>query len=155
MEIVDRVVIVIRIMKEIILGIILLIQGAIDLKCKEIPVIVSAIGVAIGSGICVIEGRGIANILPAIFPGLLALLYARISNETMGYGDGMLLVVMGLYLPWENVLEVEMLAFSIAGIVALILLVIFRKKRNFQMPFVPFLAIAYIMELFINGGVCL
>lgn len=140
-------------MKEIILGGILLIQGIFDLKDKQIPLVVCAIGAGMGIGICIYEERGILSLLQAILPGVFALLFARFSKETMGYGDGLMLVIMGMYLSWEALLTVGMLAFGIAGIVALLLLVVFHKKGSFQIPFVPFLTVSYILYIFINGGV--
>ena len=137
-------------MKEIILGVILLIQGIIDIRHREIPFSVSAIGAIVGIGICIWEERELIGLLLAVLPGIFALLFAKISHESLGYGDGVLFVVMGIYLSWETVLAVGMFAFSIAGVCALVLIVIFRKKGNYQIPFVPFLTIAYILR-FILG----
>jgi len=128
------------------------IQGCIDLKYKEIPFVVSLAGAVIGMGFCIGEGRAFESILLACIPGIAALLFAKISNEMMGYGDGILFVVMGIYLSWEKLVEVSMLAFVIAGVVALVLLVVFQKKGSFKIPFVPFLGLAYGLECLIELG---
>lgn len=139
-------------MKEIILGILLGVQGCIDLKYKEIPLWLSILGAGIGVWFCIEEERAFVSVFLACVPGVIALLFSKFTKEVMGYGDGILLVVMGIYLPLEKLLSIGMLAFGIAGIVALALLVIFRKKGNYKIPFIPFLSLAYALEYFIVVG---
>lgn len=139
-------------MKEIVLGVLLVIQGGIDFKNKEIPLWLSLLGGIIGVIFCVTEGRDINEILFACMLGLGALLFSKMTKEVIGYGDGILLVVMGLYLSLENLMSVVMLAFGIAGIVALVLLVVFRKNGHYEIPFVPFLSLAYVLEYCIALG---
>lgn len=139
-------------MKEFVLGIILGIQAFWDLRDKAIPCIVSIAGALAGIGFCFAEGRSLASILIACIPGLAALLIAKLSNEVIGYGDGILLVVMGFFLSIEKLVAIGMLAFSIAGVFALILLVIFHKKGSYRIPFVPFLAFAYGLNYLIDLG---
>lgn len=139
-------------MKELILGVLLVIQGCIDLKHKEIPLWISLLGAGIGGGFFLKEEREIISLLVACVPGIIALLFARISGEVIGYGDGVLFLMMGIYLPIEKILSTGMLAFSIAGVVALVLLVVFHKKGNYRIPFIPFLSVAYMLEYFIGMG---
>lgn len=139
-------------MKELILGIILGIQSGLDLKYKEIPLIISLVGSLIGAGFCVIESRGIESVFLSCIPGVAALIISKITNEVIGYGDGILFLLMGIYLPLEKLVAIGMLAFSIAGVFALILLVVFRKKGSYKIPFVPFLAFAYWLEYLIQLG---
>lgn len=139
-------------MKELILGILLMTQGGFDFKYKEIPLWISALGGLIGIGICIAEERDWTSILIACIPGLLCLLFSRLTKEVIGYGDGILLLVMGIYLPLEKLLSIVMLAFCIAGIVALALLVFFQKRGKEEIPFIPFLSIAYVMGYLITLG---
>lgn len=139
-------------MKEIIFGILLGIQGFIDLKYREIPLWISLLGAGIGMAFCIEEERTIVSIFLACIPGIIVLVFSKFTKEVIGYGDGILLLVMGTYLPIEKLLSIGMLAFTIAGIVALVLLVIFRKKGSYEIPFIPFLSLAYIMEYFISLG---
>ncbi|MBR3812080.1 MAG: prepilin peptidase [Agathobacter sp.] len=139
-------------MKEIILGIWLGVQGGIDLKYKEIPlwfVIVGGIG---GIVFCILEGRVPMEVVLACLPGALALVFSKLTKEVMGYGDGIVFLVMGIYLSLERLLAIGMLAFLIAGVVALVLLVVFRKKGNYRIPFLPFLFLAYELDFFIGKG---
>ena len=132
-------------MKELILGIWLGVQGGLDFKFKEIPVWLSIVGGVLGITFSVIEHREWTSLLLACVPGIVCLISSRLTKEVIGYGDGIVLVVMGTYMTISQVFSIGIIAFGIAGIVALILLVIFRKNGKEQIPFIPFLAVAYAM----------
>ena len=137
-------------MKAWILGIWLGIQGCIDFKYKMIPLWLSVVGAVLGAGFCIMEKRDVESILWALVPGILAMIFSKLTNEVMGYGDGITLMVLGVFLPLERIVSIGMLAFVIAGVAALFLLVVFRKKGSYRIPFVPFLAVAYVMDCFIK-----
>lgn len=139
-------------MKELILGCWLGIQAGVDFKYKEIPVWLSIAGGVIGIVFCIIEKRFFAEVILACLPGVLAFFFSWVSREAMGYGDGMTLVVMGLYLPIRQLLSVSLLAFWAAGVVAFVLLIIFRKNGNYRIPFIPFLGLAYALEWIVRKG---
>lgn len=139
-------------MKEIVLGIWLGIQGGLDLKYKEIPLWLAICGGVAGIMFCILEKRSLGEIVLSCLPGVIALIFSKLTNEVMGYGDGVVFLVMGIYLSLERLLAIGMLAFLIAGVAALVLLVIFRKKGNYRIPFLPFLCIAYGIEYWIAKG---
>lgn len=73
----------------------------------------------------------------ACLPGILLLGVGRVSRERVGYGDGWLLLALGMWLPlWEllRVLGLGFLFCTIYGAAA-------GKK---EVPFVPFLTAAYV-----------
>lgn len=139
-------------MKEILLGILLVIQGGIDFKYKEIPLWISLLGAIVGLGFCIVEEGSWESVLIACIPGCLSLLFSKITREVIGYGDSILLVVMGFFMPLEKLLSITMLAVCIAGVVALVLLIIFQKKGKEDIPFIPFLGMAYWTEYVIALG---
>ncbi len=139
-------------MKELVLGIWLGIQGCVDFKYKEIPLWFSIFGAIIGIVFCVVEERELGSVVLSCVPGVAALVFSKLTKEVIGYGDGIVLIVMGIFLSLEHLLSIVMAAFSIAGIVALVLLVIFRKKGNHRIPFIPFLSLAYGIECLIKLG---
>lgn len=139
-------------MKEIVLGIWLGIQGGLDLKYKEIPLWLAILGGMAGIAFCVLERRPLGEVVLSCLPGVIALIFSKLTNEVMGYGDGIVFLVMGIYLSLERLLAIGMLAFMIAGVVALVLLVIFRKKGSYRIPFLPFLGLAYGIEYWIARG---
>ena len=139
-------------MKELIFGIWIGIQGCIDYKYKEIPLWLSLLGGGIGVIFCIYEGREWTNILLACVPGILALVFSFFTQEVMGYGDGIVFVVMGIFMSVSQILSIGMIAFILAGVVALALLVVFRKRGNYQIPFIPFLAVAYGIDCISKWG---
>ena len=142
-------------MEKIVLGIwviVLWIQTICDIKWKRIPMIITVVGVVAGIFYCLMTQRNWVDILWAVAPGIFCLLYSKISNETLGYGDGLLLCAMGLYLEVEHILFIAMLAFGLAGIGGLVLVVFFHKKRNDEIPFVPFLLAAFLVDIVIQIG---
>ena len=92
------------------------------------------------------------SILVACVPGILGLVFSWLTKEVVGYGDGIVLMILGMYLSLERLIFIGMIAFEIAGVVALVLLVIFRKKGSYRIPFVPFLCLAYGVEYWIRLG---
>lgn len=139
-------------MKEIVLGIWLVVQGGIDFKYKEIPLWLSIVGGIIGAVFCITENRSFICVLSACFPGMLMLGFSWLTKEVIGYGDGIVLMVMGIYLTISQLLSIGIMAFCVAGVVALLLLVLFRKNGSYRMPFIPFLAIAYGIQYLIELG---
>ena len=140
------------IMKEIVLGIWLGVQGVIDWRYKEIPFWFSLLGGVVGVCFCVIEERRYTDVILACIPGVLVLIIAKLTKEIIGYGDGIVLLAMGFYLSLEALISVWMLAFMIAGMAALILLIVFRKNGNYRIAFLPFLLSSYFIDWWIRYG---
>ena len=71
--------------------------------------------------------------------GIVLLLYSLVTHESIGYGDGCLFVMTGLFLGfWEN-LVLLLLASVLAGIGAAVLLFFRKKKKKERIPFVRFI----------------
>lgn len=62
--------------------------------------------------------------------GILFLWISKITNEAIGYGDSLAILILGIYLGIWGLLEVLMTAFFILGIIGLICVVIKRKKKK-------------------------
>ena len=139
-------------MKELVFGIWLGIQGYFDFKYKEIPLWLSLFGGGLGIFLCIIEKRNIMDVLLACIPGVILLIFSWLTKEVIGYGDGIVFLIMGTYMSLSQICAIGMSAFSIAGIFALILIVIFHKKGKDQIPFIPFLVLAYGMEYLADIG---
>ena len=136
-----------------VLGCILAVQSFYDIRKKELPSWVTLAGGIIGILLWVAKGEFYLEQLAALLPGILCLLFAKLSREAMGYGDGLLIIMMGIYLKTDKIITVCMWAFCIAGVAALFLLVSGKKKGKQAIPFVPFLFAAFLLEVFINASV--
>lgn len=139
-------------MKMIILGIWLGILAWIDGRYKEIPMWFTLLGGITGVGFCIWEVRPVEEIVISCLPGILAIVFAGLTREVMGYGDGIVVGILGLFWPIRRLLSIGMTAFVLAGVVALVLLVVFQKKGNYRIPFIPFLCAAYGIDICVKLG---
>ena len=80
-------------------------------------------------------------------PGVVFVLLAWATREQIGMGDALLILVMGWYLNAIELVDVCLLAFFIAGLVALVLLVVIKKSKKFELPMVPFIFAGYVVML--------
>lgn len=133
-------------MKEILLISGLCIMSVEDIRKKEIRrVWLLVLGVA-GVLLMVVGGglRGVAD-LAGFIPGMLCLLVAWMTMEQLGWGDAILILVMGCYLDAIALMNVCMIAFAIAGFAALVLIVVVKKSKKYELPLVPFLLTGYVL----------
>lgn len=133
-------------MKELLLISGLCIMSVEDIRKKEIRrVWLLVLGVA-GVLLMVVGGglRGVAD-LAGFIPGMLCLLVAWMTKEQLGWGDAILILVMGCYLDAIALMNVCMIAFAIAGFAALVLIVVVKKSKKYELPLVPFLLTGYVL----------
>ena len=128
-------------------GLLLGIQSFFDMKRKLIPTCVTIVGAVIGIGCTVYRGRTVGELMLALMPGMVIVLLGKITKEAIGYGDGMLIGMLGFFYSLEDVAYICMSAFWGAAGVALILLVMKSKKRKDAVPFVPFLFLGWLIRL--------
>lgn len=101
-------------------------------------------GIVLQAGV---QKESIRSILAGFGVGLVLLLLAWITGGSVGAGDGMMLMVCGIYLGfWENI-NLLMTALIMAGIIALFMIAVKKKGRNYRLPFVPFVLAAYLFQL--------
>ena len=75
----------------------------------------------------------------SIIPGVMFWMLGFVSGEKVGYGDGWMLIMIGLFVGlWECFL-ILMIALVSGSVVVLILLAAGRVSKDFQLPFAPFL----------------
>lgn len=135
-----------------VIGIVLAVQAVFDIKWKKIPIIVTGIGAVSGGVILFFKEVSAIEVLLALLPGLCCLLYSKVSRQALGYGDAFLLCIMGLFFSMEDMMLLILAAFGMGGIMALALLLCFRKQRKYEIPFVPFLLAAYGVVVWIRIG---
>ena len=75
--------------------------------------------------------------------GLLFLAIGKVTGEALGYGDGVLIGILGIYLGIWDLLGLLATTFFLTALFAAAVLVISKFKRKSAFPFVPFL-----------GGIC-
>ena len=88
------------------------------------------------------------GIVISLLPGVFFILLALLSRQSIGYGDGFLLLCMGPSLGASGALAGCIVAIFLSGIVSGALLVLKKAGRKMQIPFVPFMTIGMGVTLF-------
>lgn len=76
--------------------------------------------------------------------GIVFLMASRVTDESFGYGDSLLIVIMGSFLGFWNILSVLTAAFLLAAVFSAVMLITRKFNRKSAFPFVPFLTLAYV-----------
>ena len=83
----------------------------------------------------------IRTALLPLLPGLLALLISRLSREALGLGDGLFLLIAGLYVPMCSMLLLLLSGILVGFLVSAVLLIYGhihgRSMRNVRFPWIP------------------
>ena len=115
-----------------------------DIKRKKIPVYMLIVLAAAGiiSNFTVGE-FDIEKRIIAMLPGIILLIVSMITKQQIGYGEGLIILIIGLYIDIDDILSIVLSSFLLSSIAAIILMTVFKKKKNFEMAFSPFLVIGY------------
>ena len=126
-----------------------------DIKRKEISaklliigMIISVIGALIG---VLIENMSLYDIALSLLPGALLLLLSFVTRQQIGYGDGLVALILGPALGIEILIIGLLIAFFGSGVFSMILVFVKKAKRKSRIPFVPFItlgtAVAYFAKI--------
>ena len=120
----------------------------LDIRFRKMPVWLLSMGGVLAMAYPiwnVIKGTAISFLLivTGAAVGIIFLGIGKVTKEAFGYGDGLVILILGIYLGFWNLTIVLMIAFFMASVMALLLLISKRGKRKLAMPFVPFLCIGY------------
>ena len=83
------------------------------------------------------RSRSIYEILGGMLIGGILLIFSYASDGKIGKGDGILMMVTGIYLGFWNNLLLLWCATALAGIVGLSMFCV-KRERNLTLPFAPF-----------------
>ncbi len=140
----------IYILIEILLLLYLLICTIRDIRTRTISMGVSLIfGVVLISLKIIGQDFSLTGILLGAIPGICLILLGLISRQSIGYGDGIVTIVLGITAGIEGTITTCLWAFIMTAIVSCILLIRHHSKRE-TLPFVPFLFGAYLLNNIIN-----
>ncbi|MBR6770416.1 MAG: prepilin peptidase [Lachnospiraceae bacterium] len=113
-----------------------------DIRKKEISVILIGLFVAtsIVYSIAFQTMKG-NDFLYALIPGSSLLALGIMTKESIGYGDGLLILALGILLGLEKCLITVGMGLAASAIYALVLLAFRKVNGKSRLPFVPFLTI--------------
>ena len=116
-----------------------------DVKEKSLPIAFlwafAGVGILIN---IILQYQSIRNAVCGAMIGLAVLFVGWFTKEAIGYGDGWVLVILGLL---EGAFAVSLImieAFMLSGILGAWKLICLKQKRDSTMPFLPFLLIVLL-----------
>lgn len=79
-------------------------------------------------------------------PGLVILVISIIFRGSIGLGDGLLLMVSGIYLGVAGIIRIIVYAVFLSAFCALYLYFGKKKDKGYEMPFVPFILASFLID---------
>lgn len=129
-----------RVIEEVIVAVGLGILAFWDLRTRE--VLQGVVIVIFLVGICLV---GIRNKgwswewAYSLIPGLICFILARITREAIGYGDAMVISMLSVYFSLHRIITICWYALLGAAAVSVLLVVCKKRKKEDEIPFIPFL----------------
>ena len=126
-------------------GIYLIILSVMDIKRRKLKLTVLLSGVLfIPAGVLCRNEIPAAFLLAGGAVGTVFLAVSKVTEEAFGYGDSVLILIMGGFLGFWDILALLTGAFILAAAFSLVLLIRSRFQRKDTFPFVTFLTAAYL-----------
>ena len=125
------------------LSIFLLYEAIVDIKMKSLRLGIFPVAAAVGLVCGIIKGLSWYDFVLSIIPGLILILISILTREAIGLGDGLGVIVIGLYCGIVDCFVLCCIAFLFSAIFSVLLVIIKHRKREFRIPFYPFLLIAW------------
>jgi len=125
--------------------------GWLDIRHRKIPLLYLLLGIGTAFGVLFFQEKGMWVLsLGGAGVGILFLGISKMTKEALGYGDSLVILGLGILLGLWQVMTVLVMAFSLAAISSMILLVLKKMNRRTTLPFIPFLTLSYLV-IFVSG----
>ena len=135
----------------VVVGAYLTIGSIYDKKCLLLPSwflrIVCLMGTAWGLYRVFMEQIPWQQWITACLPGILWIILAFATREQMGYGDGVVLLVVGCLTDAGTTMVLLMMGLVIGCVWGILLLISKRGNRQTALPFIPMLLLAYMVMM--------
>lgn len=137
-------------MIELFISIFLLCEAVEDIKTQKLDLLKLIIfGVlAIFLEVFYIKG-GVMEILGGALLGVFTLVISKITREAIGYGDGVVMIIMGICCGLGRMLLTFSLATLVMAIIAGVFMIRKGVKLDLRIPFIPCLLIGYVGGIFV------
>lgn len=132
--------------RQIAMFIFLAVCSAQDMKRKKISVRVVIFFLVLGIGVDLWQQVCWQDYLTGVFLAVALLLLSRISQEQIGFGDGLVMLALSFFLTGSELIQIFFAALFAAACLSGVLLVLKRVGRRSSLPFLPFLLAAAIFR---------
>lgn len=134
-------------------GLLLIIAGISDIKTRKVSIkLLLLFGAAALANTIFLQRTDVVGMLLGMLlgmiPGIILLLLGKLTRESIGYGDGCLIIIIGIFLGINKTIELMMTALFMAAIYSIFLISFKKAGRKKEMPFVPALFIAFLLMRF-------
>lgn len=85
-----------------------------------------------------------------ILPGVGILAFGRLTGEQIGYGDGLVMVVAGLFLKAAGVISLFLSGLVLCAVSAAVLFLTGKVTTRTAFPFLPFLLAGFVLQTVIS-----
>lgn len=120
----------------------------LDMKTREIPVVLAAGAFAGGLTLQLIIGKLVFyEILLGCLVGLALVGISILSHQDVGLGDGLMFIATGAFLGLTDNLFLLLISLGLSSLAAVALLIILKLKGKARVPFLPFVLCGYICLL--------
>lgn len=126
----------------------LIAESVEDIKRKMLDVRGLIMWAVAAFALKLMSGTGARELIISLIPGMVILFIGFISREGIGYGDGVVILICGIFCGIQRTLVGMMIAFLIVMISGLFALAL-RKPAGGSIPFVPLILIGFL------GGLCI
>ncbi len=127
---------------EMVLFLFLMVCAVFDGFNRQIPLAVVWLGMLTAACFRAGGAMGETNLMVAalsLLPGLGFFLLSFLTREKVGYGDGWVLLMIGLFLGVYRCFLILLFGLMTESVVAIVLLTLGKINRDREIPFVPFL----------------
>lgn len=127
----------------------MIVLAVMDIRWKKLSLMILLSGtVPLAAGFLCDREIHIILLAAGAAVGVIFLIISRVTEDSFGYGDSILIMIMGGFLGFWNILSLLTTAFSMAALFSIFMLIRKRFHRKSAFPFVPFLTAAYIGGMF-------
>ena len=117
--------------------------SVVDAATKKIPVLMLIFMGITGIYHVVSQEMSLETLAISIIPGIVILIAAVLSRQQIGYGDAIVIILMGLFVSADIICSSLVMALMLAGVVSVVMVAIKKADRKKQIAFTPFLLIGY------------
>lgn len=123
-------------------------MSIMDTRSRKVPAWMLWIGTAAAVGVLLYEGiNGGLNgwqECRALLPGAIMLAVAYATGKA-GPADGIILMLLGVLMGYEDCVAVSLGGLFLIALFSAVLLTLRRVKKDTRIPFVPFLAVSWLI----------
>ncbi len=122
--------------------------SALDIKTQRLPdrLLAAGIVVALLQMFLGISPSFMLSLAGAAV-GAAFLWISKLTGEALGYGDSIVIIILGISVGLWNLLALLMLAFLLAAGCSTVLLAFFDFQKKKTLPFIPFLVGSYVFVI--------